>query len=106
MEKLKVKVECVNNVFEDAKNQLAQRIKSKPNDYKIVIKNLIVQGLIKLMEDKVTVFCKKEEYDMIQSILDQAKNEFVELLNKETKKLKNFQCEVIIDTKFYLPDNV
>ncbi len=101
-----MKVECVNNVFEEAKVQLVQRIKSKPNDYKNVLKNLIIQGLIKLMEQKVTVFCKKEEYDIIQSILEQARNEFVELLNRETKKLKNFPCEVVVDTKFYLPDNV
>jgi hypothetical protein len=58
------------------------------------------------MEEKVSIFCKKDEYEIIQSIIDQAKSEFVELLNKETKKLKNFPCEITVDTKFYLPDNV
>ena len=30
LEKLKVKIDCVNSVFEEAKNQLALRIKNDP----------------------------------------------------------------------------
>lgn len=58
------------------------------------------------MEEKVIIFCKKDDYEVVKSIIEQARNEFVELLNKETKKLKNFPCELVVDTKFYLPDNV
>ena len=58
------------------------------------------------MEENVTIFCKKDEYEILQSIIEQARKEYVELLNRETKKLKNFPLTIVVDTKYYLPDNV
>ena len=39
LEKLKVKIDCVNLVFEEAKNQLTLRIKNNENEYKKVLKD-------------------------------------------------------------------
>ena len=73
LEKLKVKIECVNNVFDETRTQLIAKIKSKPNDYKNVLKNLMIQGFIKLLEENVTIVCKKDDYDVVVSVLEQAK---------------------------------
>ena len=51
LEKLKVKIDCVNSVFEDAKAQLIKRISSNQQEYKEICKNLIIQGLIRLLDD-------------------------------------------------------
>lgn len=106
LEKLKVKIECVNKVFDDAKVALAERIKAKPNDYKSVLKNLVIQGLIKLLEDKVVIVCKKSDVEVIQSILDEAKAEFLDLLKRDSRKYKNFDCDVEINSKYYLPETL
>lgn len=106
LEKLKVKIECVNNVFEEAKTHLINRIKNKPNDYKVVIKNIIIQGLIKLLEENVNIVCKKTDFDLVTSVLEQAKTEFLELLKREAKKFKNFNVNITVDTKYYLPETV
>jgi V-type H+-transporting ATPase subunit E len=106
LQKLKVKIECVNNVFDEARQQLQQRIKGKSNDYKTVIKNLIIQGLIKLLEENVTIFCKKDDYEIVNSVIDQAKTEFLDLLKRESKRYKNFDTNIVVDTKYYLPDTV
>jgi V-type H+-transporting ATPase subunit E len=106
LQKLKVKIECVNNVFDEARVQLINRIKGKSGDYKTVLKNLIIQGLIKLLEENVSIFCKKEDYDVVNSVIDQAKNEFLDLLKRESKKYKNFNTNIIVDTKYYLPETV
>ena len=58
------------------------------------------------MEENVTIFCKKDDYETLQSIIEQARKEYVELLNRETKRLKNFPVAITVDTKYYLPDNV
>ena len=105
LEKLKVKIDCVNNVFNEARNHLIDRIKGKPEDYKNVLRNLLIQGLIKLLEENVVVICKKEDYGLVTSIADEAKQKFLELLQKESKKFKNFNLNIIVDTKFYLPDH-
>lgn len=104
LEKLKVKIECVNTVFDDAKSALISRIKGKPNDYKIVLKNLIIQGLIKLLEENVNIVCKRDDYEMVNSVLEQAKGEFLDILKRESKTYKNMKINIIVDTKYYLPE--
>jgi V-type H+-transporting ATPase subunit E len=105
LEKLKVKIDCVNSIFEEAKTQLSNRIKSKPEDYKNVLKNLLIQGFIKLLEDNVNVICKKDELELVKSLIEPAKAKFLELLTNEAKKFKNFKINVTVDTKYFLPDS-
>lgn len=106
LEKLKVKIDCVNNVFDDARSQLLQRIKNKPEEYKTVLQNLVVQGLIKLLEENVNVICKKEDVELLTSVIESAKGEFLELLKSQSQKFKNFKCNVTIDAKYNLPEGV
>jgi V-type H+-transporting ATPase subunit E len=105
LEKLKVKIDCVNSVFDEAKTHLIQRIRGKPEDYKNVVKNLLIQGFIKMLEEHVNVICKKEEYDLVLSLIEPAKAKFLEMLTKESRKFKNFNINVTVDTKYFLPDH-
>lgn len=106
LEKLKVKIDCVNNVFEEAKTHLIQRIRNKKDDYKNVLRNLLVQGFIKLLEENVNVICKKEDYDLVTSVVEEAKEKFLEMLSKESKKFKNFKMNVNVDNKYCLPESM
>ena len=107
LEKLKVKIDCVNSVFEEAKNQLALRIKNDEDEYKKVLKDLMIQGFIRLLEEKVNIICKKEDYDIVNELVDEAKNEFLEKLKKEAKKSINLsKMEVTVDTKYFLPESM
>ncbi len=106
LEKLKVKIDCVNQLFEEARNQLTTRIKNKPEDYKNVLKNLLIQGFIKLLEENVNIICKKEDYDVVVGVLGEAQQKFIELLNKDTKRFKNFKMEATVNTKYYLPETL
>ena len=107
LEKLKVKIDCVNSVFEDAKNQLAKKIKSNPDEYKKMLKDLLIQGFIRLLDDKINVLCKKEDYNTVKEILDEAKNEFLEKVKKEAKKsIQLNDMEVTLDDKFFLPETI
>jgi V-type H+-transporting ATPase subunit E len=104
LERLKVKIDCVNSVFEEARIHLLEKIKNKPEEYKNVMKNLIIQGLIKLLEDEVNIICKKEDYDLVCSIVNQAKEEFLIKLKSESKKYQAFNTEITVDTKYHLPE--
>lgn len=106
LEKLKAKIDCVNQVFDDAKSQLVKRIRGQPEDYKNVLKNLLIQGFIKLLEENVNVICKKDEYDLVVSLIEPAKQIFLEMLSKQSRKFKNFQINVNVDTKYHLPDEM
>ena len=104
MEKFKVKIDFINSIFEETRAALKQRIQSKPEDYKKTMKNLIIQGLIKLLDEHVNVICKKEDVNLVKSLLEPAKNEFLDLLKKNSNKFKDFEITLTLDSKYFLPD--
>lgn len=104
LEKLKVKIDLVNSIIEETKTHLVNRVKQNQKEYKEVMKNLIVQGLIKLLEDKVNIVCRKEDVDLINDLIQRARDEFLKMLNEQTTKFKNYDCEITIDTKYFLPE--
>ena len=107
LEKLKVKIDCVNSVFEDAKTELIKKIKNNPEEYKKILKDLLVQGFIRLLDDKVNVLCKKEDFDIVKSLIEEAKNEFLEKLKKEAKKSAQIEnMQVTLDEKYFLPETM
>ena len=107
LEKLKVKIDCVNSVFEDAKIQLIKTIKNNPEDYKKILKDLLVQGFIRLLDDKINILCKKEDLDIVKELVEEAKTEFLEKLKKEAKKNAQIEnLQVTIDEKYFLPETM
>lgn len=107
LEKLKVKIDCVNSVFEDAKTQLLKKIKNNPEEYKKILKDLLVQGFIRLLDDRINVLCKKEDFEIVKGLIDEAKNEFLEKLKKEAKKSAQIEnLKVTLDEKYFLPETM
>lgn len=45
--------------------------------YEELLRNLIVQGLIKLFEHRVVVRCLSRDVTHVQNVLSEAKNEFL-----------------------------
>ncbi len=105
LEKLKIKIDYVNNIIEEAKQALHHKVKDQ-KAYKEVLKKLIVQGLIKLLEAEVNIICKKEDFDMIKSVIADAKKEFEEMMKAQTLKFKNLEVNITVDEKFFLPDKI
>jgi len=95
----------VDEIVKETRVQLASRITKSAAEYKTVLKNLIVQGLIKLLEENVVIVCKKSEVPIVESILSTAVSEFETILHKESKKYKDFTTKVSIDSKKFLPDD-
>ena len=60
MSEMKVRFDMIERVQEDAKDNLLSQIKT-PESYKAVLKKLIVQGLIKLLEEEVEIRCLKSD---------------------------------------------
>ena len=102
LEKLKIKIDYVNNIVEETKGALALKVKDQ-KIYKEVLKKVIIQGLIKLLESDVNVVCKKEDVDLVKSVVNDAKKEFEEMMKTQTIKFKNLVVNISIDDKFFLP---
>jgi vacuolar-type H+-ATPase subunit E/Vma4 len=106
LEKLKIKIDCVTSVLEEVKSGLINRIKNKPEDYKHLMKDLIVQGLVGLLEEDIRIFCKKSDLALVTSLIEESKVAFNNLLVKESKMPKPMNVNIKIDNKFFLPETV
>mmetsp|Transcript_125002 Transcript_125002/g.186698 ORF Transcript_125002/g.186698 Transcript_125002/m.186698 type:complete len:82 (+) Transcript_125002:322-567(+) len=63
----------------------AQIVDATKNDssYKIILKQLIIECLIKLMEKKVSLRCLRKDEKLVESILGDAISEFSKLIKDE-----------------------
>ncbi|XP_042505865.1 V-type proton ATPase subunit E-like [Macadamia integrifolia] len=64
--------------------------------YKKLLKDLIVQSLMRLKEPAVLLRCRKDDLNLIQSIIPSAKLEYAEKENVH-------EPEIIVDEQVYLP---
>lgn len=54
------------------------------NNYPQLLQKLIVQGLIKIEEDEITIYCRGQDVATVQKILPAAIQEYVDIIQRET----------------------
>merc|ERR1712232_841765 len=57
---------------------------TRGQNYPQLLQKLIVQGLIKIEENNVTVFCRKADSITVGKILKEAVREYVEIMKRES----------------------
>jgi len=74
---------------------------SKNTKYPELIRFLLIQGLMTIMEPKVTIQCRQEDVDIVEKQLDAAVNGFQQVLQQASGVTP--QCQVTIDKQNWLP---
>lgn len=95
-----------NNLLEGLKADLDKKLKVVIKDqkkYKELLKKLITQGLIRLLEKKVTIKCRKEDVEHINGILEETKAEYVKFMKDNVNK--DVEIELEITDKLYLNED-
>ncbi|KAL2544327.1 V-type proton ATPase subunit E1 [Forsythia ovata] len=85
---LQAQDDLVNSMKEAASKELLQV--SRGGSYKNLLKNLIVQSLLRLKEPSVLLRCRKEDKNLVDSVLHSAREEYAE-------KAKVHEPEIIVD---------
>jgi len=91
---LKARDEGIQKLLSESHARLAA-ITKDANSYKKLLQDLIVQGLIKLQEPKVSIVCRQQDKKVIQDVLKAAIQEYTQKSGK--------QVEVDIDNTIHLP---
>ena len=65
--------------------------------YRLFLKNLIIQGLIKLMETKVELRCFSKDIDLIESMSNEIEKDFSEIIRKECGR--DIKCKISINKR-------
>ncbi|KAJ3429529.1 atpase h -transporting v1 subunit e1a-related [Anaeramoeba flamelloides] len=91
---LKAKYQYVQNSLKLAHFKLVQ-ISQDQEKYPKVLKELILQGLLKMMEERVILMCRKCDLGLVKKLLKGIIQEF--------KKLTKMDCKVLVLEKQFLP---
>jgi len=91
---LKAKEEGVQKLLAEAHKRLAIVSKDKAS-YKKLLESLVIQGLLKLQEPKVSIICRKEDLELVKEVIPAAVGHY----NKKTDK----HSEVLVDSVTFLP---
>uniref|UniRef100_A0A0E0JLY7 V-type proton ATPase subunit E n=1 Tax=Oryza punctata TaxID=4537 RepID=A0A0E0JLY7_ORYPU len=94
---LQAQDDLVNSMKEDATKQLL-RVSHNHHEYKNLLKELVVQGLLRLKEPAVLLRCRKEDHHHVESVLHSAKHEY-------GSKAEVHHPEILVDHDVYLPSS-
>mmetsp|Transcript_119084 Transcript_119084/g.344436 ORF Transcript_119084/g.344436 Transcript_119084/m.344436 type:complete len:228 (-) Transcript_119084:91-774(-) len=93
LEKIKARQEVMHKIESDARAKLVSEAQAPA-----FVTKLIVQGLLMLLEDSVTVRCREADTALVKSCLAGAQAEYSKLIKAETGADKT--CSLVIDSEF------
>ncbi|KAG0491824.1 hypothetical protein HPP92_005222 [Vanilla planifolia] len=92
---LQVQDDLVNSMKEAAAKELLH-VSHHHHSYRHLLKDLIVQGLVRLKEPAVLLRCRIEDLELVEDILNTAKDEYAQ-------KEGVHPPDIIVDNHVYLP---
>lgn len=100
MEIMKARSDCMSTLVDEARAELAHRTTKNPKQYKTILENLIVQGLIKMLESHIKIQCRASDAHLVQEVVESSKRKYVDIMKSSTGK--DYDVEIEIDSH-YLP---
>mmetsp|Transcript_23877 Transcript_23877/g.21219 ORF Transcript_23877/g.21219 Transcript_23877/m.21219 type:complete len:160 (+) Transcript_23877:601-1080(+) len=75
--KMSEREKCIQSIKEELKEKLVSQIATTSNpEYKKFLKDLIIQGMIKLLEEEIVIRARKEDISYIQGIVSECEATF------------------------------
>ena len=69
------------------------------NEYKKILKQLIIESMVKLLESTCYLQIRKEDENYVKSILNECEKSYSDFMKKETSR--DYNCKLIIDHEYY-----
>lgn len=82
VKKMKIRDDLLHTLLSEAGAKCA--VVARGQNYPQLLQKLIVQGLIKIEEDEVTVFCRGEDVATVGKVLPAAVKEYVDIIKRES----------------------
>jgi len=82
VKKMKIRDELLDTLLNEAGTKCG--MVARGQNYPQLVQKLIVQGLIKIEEMEVTVYCREDDISVVEQILPAAVDEYVEIMERES----------------------
>lgn len=83
LKKIKARQAVINQVGELVKDKLVKTLQANAEHHKEFCRKLIVQGLLMLLEDEVTIRCREIDLAMVESCLAAAQDEYASVIHDQ-----------------------
>lgn len=75
--------DLLNKLYQDAKDRLAELSLNDKEKYTAVLKDLILQGLIKVEEPDIVVRCRKVDMEIVRAVIPEVRDKYVKMMKDE-----------------------
>ena len=99
LEKMKKKNDLVNKIIEDTLEKIKEFANPNNKEYQNLLKQLIVESMVKLLESTCYLQIRKEDEKYVKSILKECEKNYSNFMKKETSR--DYNCKLIIDNEYY-----
>ena len=97
----------VESLLKEAKVEMHNQLQADEDRHKELIKDLMVQGFIKMIEPRMILKVRQSDVDLIESQLEDAIAIYKEKMLNEVEAFKgkdDFKCNIEIDKNSFLPE--
>ena len=102
LEKMNLKNELVQKAVDETLEKLKLFAKPENNSYKKLLKELILECMVKLLEKECFVKVRKADVNYVKNVIKDCESEFVKLMKKETKR--DYECKLSILEDDFIED--
>ena len=102
-QKMALRDDLLTSLMKEASSKC--KVVADGSNYPALLQKLIVQGLIKIEEVEVVVFCRKEDVATVKKVLPAAVKEYVDIMEKESGIKLTPKVTVNDDRKKDLPES-
>jgi V-type H+-transporting ATPase subunit E len=95
--------DLLNKLYQLAKDRLAELSEKDKEKYTAVLKDLILQGLIKIAEPDIVVRCRKADMEMVRAIIPEVRGKYVKMMKEECGKVVDISVSLNEDEAKMLP---
>jgi len=95
IKKIEARQQCIERATGDVASKL-QEVTRSDVGYKAILMDLMVQGALKLMEEEVTIRCRKADANVVKGLLDQAGAGFSKVVSNSCGVKKS--CRMTLDS--------
>lgn len=75
--------DLLNALYQDAKDRLAKLSLNDKEKYTAVLKDLILQGLIKIEEPDIVVRCRKVDMEIVRAVIPEVREKYIKMMKDE-----------------------
>ena len=102
LQKMSVRNDCIEEIRKETKAHMLRNTVNPANQqYRIAVKNLIIQGMIKLLEPELLIKCRREDLQMVKELLPECEKEFIEIIMREAAEGEKYRTKLTLnETEF------